>query len=50
MVGRIYVGDLTFAITIYLISGPYDFREFFFRFFSHFKSMGANEPRGVAKG
>ena len=33
--------------TKYLSSGPYRFREEDLSF-SHFKSMGANEPRGVA--
>ena len=32
--------------TKYLSSGPYGFREDFLSF-SHFKSTGANEPRGV---
>ena len=34
--------------TKYLSSGPYGFREEDFLSFSHFKSMGANDPRGVA--
>ena len=45
MVGRIYVGDhLTLLHTKYLSSGPYDFREEDFLSFSHFKSIGVNEP------
>ena len=48
MVGRIYVGThLMLLYTKYLSSGPYGFREDFLRFF-HYKSMGANELRGVA--
>ena len=48
MVGRIYVGDhLMLLHTKYLTSEPYGFREEDLSF-SHFKSMGANEPRGVA--
>ena len=49
MVGRIYVGDqLTLPYTKYLSSGPYGFREEDFLSITHYKSMGANEPRGVA--
>ena len=49
MVGRIYVGDhYTFLHTKYMSSGPHGFREDFFLGFSHFKSMGANDPRGTA--
>ena len=49
MVGRIYVGDhLTLLHTKYLSSGPYGFREEDFLFFSRYKSMGANEPWGMA--
>ena len=49
MVGRIYVGDhLTLLHTKYLSSGPYGFREEdVLKKISHYKSMGANEPRGV---
>ena len=44
MVGRIHVGDhLTLLLTKHLSSGPYDFREDFWKF-SHYKSMGDNEP------
>ena len=46
MVGRIYVGDhLTLLNNKYLSSGPYGFRK---KFFFHHKSMGNNEPQGVA--
>ena len=50
MVGRIYVGDhLTLLNTKYLRSGPHGFREEdFFLSFSHYRSMRANEPQGVA--
>ena len=49
MIGRIYVGDLLLLLhTKCLSSGPYGFREEGFLSFSHYKSMGANEPRGVA--
>ena len=50
LIGRIYVGDYFILLhTKYISSGPHGFREedFFFSF-SHYKSMGANEPRGVA--
>ena len=44
MVGRIYVGDhLTLLHTKYLSSDPYGLK-----FFSHYKSMGANELKGMA--
>ena len=47
--GRIYVGDhLTLLHTKYLCSGPYGFREENVLSIFHYKSMGANEPRGVA--
>ena len=49
MVGRIYIGDhFTLLHTIYLSSGPYGFREEDFLSITHNKSMGANEPQGVA--
>ena len=48
LIGRIYVGDhYTFLPTKYISSGPYDFREDFLSF-SHYKSMGANDPQGMA--
>ena len=47
LAGRIYVGDhLTLLHTKYLSSEPYDFREEDVLSFSHYKSMGVNEPRG----
>ena len=49
MVGRIYVGDhLTLLHTKYPSSGPYGFREEDFLSISHYKTMGANEPQGMA--
>ena len=49
MVGRIYVRDhLTLLHTKYLSSVSYGFREEDFWSFSHYKSMGDNEPQGVA--
>ena len=49
MVGRIYVGDhLTLLHTKYLSSGHYGFRKDDFLSFFHYKSMGANDPQGVA--
>ena len=50
MISRIYVGDYLMLLhTKYLSSGPYGFREEdLLSFFSHYKSMGANAPRGVA--
>ena len=48
MVGRIYVGDhKTLLHTKYMSCGPHGFREDFLRF-SHYKSMGANDPQGMA--
>ena len=50
MVGRIYGDHLTLLNTKCLSSGPHGFREedFYKFFFSHYKCMRANEPRGVA--
>ena len=49
MIGRIYVGDhLTLLHTKYVRRGPHGFREEDFCSFSHYKSMGANEPLGAA--
>ena len=46
--GRIYVGDhLTLLHTKYISSGRHGFREEDFLSFSHYKSMGANEPLDV---
>ena len=47
LIGRIYVGDhLTLLHTKYISCGPHGFREE--DFFSHYKSMEANDPRDVA--
>ena len=49
MVGRIYEGDYLMLLnTKYLSSGPHGFREEDLLSFSNYKSVGANEPRGVA--
>ena len=49
LIGRIYVGDLyTFLHTNYISSGPLGFREEDFLSFSHYKSMEANDPQGMA--
>ena len=49
LICRIYVGDhLTLLHTKYVSCGPHGFREDVFKFFFHYKSMGANEPWGVA--
>ena len=49
MVGRIYKEDhYTLLHTKYESSEPCGFREEDFLFFSHCKSMGANDPRGGA--
>ena len=49
MIGRIYVRDhLMLLHNKYLSSGPYGFREEDFLIVFHSKSMGDNEPRGVA--
>ena len=48
LIGRISVVDhYTLLHTKYISSVPHGFREDFLSF-SHYKSMGANEPRGVA--
>ena len=49
-VGRIYKEDhYTLLLTKYESSGPCGFgEEDFFLCFTHFKSMGANDPRGGA--
>ena len=46
LIGRIYVGD--HKTLLYTSCGPHGFREEDFLSFSHYKSMGANEPQGVA--
>ena len=46
---RIYVGGLLALLhTKYISCGPHGFREEDFLSFSHYKSMGVNDPRGVA--
>ena len=49
LIGRIYVGDhLTVLHTKYISCGPHGFRgEDFFKVFSHYKSTGAYDPRGM---
>ena len=48
LIGRIYVGDhKTLQHTKYISSGPHGFREEFLSF-SHYKSVGANDPQGMA--
>ena len=48
-IGRIYVWDhYTLLHTKYISSRPHGFREEDFLSFSHYKSMGANDPRGLA--
>ena len=50
LIGMINVGDqYTLLHTKYISSGPHGFREEdFLKFFFHYKSMGDNDPRGVA--
>ena len=49
LIGRIYVGDhYTLLHTQYINCGSHDFREEAFLSFSHYKSMGANDPWGMA--
>ena len=49
LIGRIYVGDhYTLLHTKYISSRPHGFREEDFLSFSHYKSMGANDPLGMA--
>ena len=51
LIGRIYGGDQeTLLHTKYTSFGLHGFREedFLSFFFFHFKSMGANDPQGVA--
>ena len=48
LIGRIYVVDhYTLLNTKHISSGPLGFREDFLSF-SHYKSMGINNPLGVA--
>ena len=45
LIGRIYVGDhYTLLHTKYVSCMPHGFREEDFSSFSHYKSMGANDP------
>ena len=49
LIGTIYVGGhYTLLYTKYISSGTHSFRKEDFESFCHYKSMGANEPRGVA--
>ena len=49
LIVRIYVGDHdTLLHTKYISCGPHGFREEDFLSFSHYKSMGANDPWGMA--
>ena len=49
LIGRIYVGDhQTLLYTEHISCEPHGFREEDFLSFSHYKSMGANDPRSVA--
>ena len=48
--GRIYVRDHYILLhTQYISYGPHGFREEDFLSFPHYKSMAADDPRGVAK-
>ena len=49
LIGKIYVVDhYTMLHTKYISSGPHGFRAEDFLSFSHYKSMGANDPWVVA--
>ena len=49
LICRIYIVDhFTLLHTKYISSGPHCFREEDFLSFSHYKSMGDNDTRGVA--
>ena len=49
LIGRIYVGDhYTLLHTKYIICVSHGFREEEFLSFSKYKSMGNNDPRGMA--
>ena len=49
LIGRIFVGNhKTLVHTKYISWGPHGFREEDFLSFSHYKSMGANDPHGMA--
>ena len=45
---KLWVSWLTLLYTKYITCGPYGFREEDFLSFSLYKSIGANDPRGVA--
>ena len=50
VIGRIYVGDhYTLLHTKYIRSGPRGFREEDILSFSHYKSIGVNDPWGIAR-
>ena len=49
LIGRIYIEDhYTLLHTKHISSRPHGFREEDFLRFSHYKSIGANDPREVA--
>ena len=49
LTGRIYVGDHKILLhTKYISCGPHGFREEDFLSFSHYKCVGANDPRAGA--
>ena len=49
LIGRIYLGGhKTLLHAKYISCGPYGFRQEDFLSFSHYKSMGANDPQDVA--
>ena len=49
LIGRIYVGDHKALLhSKYISRRPHCFREEDFLSFSHYKSLGADDPRGVA--
>ena len=49
LIGRIYEGDhYTLHHTKYISCGPHGFREEDFFSFSHYKSIGVNDPQDVA--
>ena len=49
LIGRIYVVDhYTLLHTKYISCGPHGFREEDFLSYSHYTSMGTNNPQGVA--
>ena len=50
LIGRIYVGDHSALLNTnkYMSFWPHGFREEDFLSFSHYKSMGVNDPPGLA--